>query len=106
MLALAGDPFFQARPKTVAALAARNHIGVAAPGRAYPDELLSYGIDLPESYRQVGTLVGKILGGAKPEDLPVQRVDKVELIIYLKIAKALGLTIPPTLLTRADEVIE
>jgi putative ABC transport system substrate-binding protein len=106
MLVLAGDPFFQARPKTVAALAERNRVAIAAPGRAYPDELLSYGIDLAESYRQVGTLVGKILRGAKPADLPVQRVDKLELIIDLKVAKALGLTIPPTLLARADEVIE
>jgi putative ABC transport system substrate-binding protein len=106
MLVLAGDPFFQARAKTIASLAERNRVAVAASGRANRDELLSYGIDLAESYRQVGTLVGKILGGAKPADLPVQRVNKLELIIDLKVAKALGLTIPPTLLARADEVIE
>ena len=106
VLVLAGDPFFQARAKTIAVLAERNRVALAGPGRAYRDQLLSYGIDLAESYRQVGTLVGKILGGAKPADLPVQRVNKLELIIDLKVAKALGLTIPLTLLARADEVIE
>ena len=106
MLVLAGDPFFQARAKTIAALAERNRVALAASGRAYPGVLLSYGIDLAESYRQVGTLAGKILGGAKPADLPVQRVNKLDLIIDLRVAKALGLTIPPILFARADEVIE
>jgi putative ABC transport system substrate-binding protein len=106
MLVLAGDPFFQARAKTIASLAERNRVAVAASGRAYRDELLSYGIDLAESYRQVGTLVGKVLGGAKPADLPVQRVNKLDLIIDMRVAKALGLTIPRPLLARADEVIE
>jgi putative tryptophan/tyrosine transport system substrate-binding protein len=105
MLILGGDPFFQAHAKTIAALAERNHVAVAGGG-SYPDELLNYGINLADAYRQVGTLVGKILGGAKPADLPVQRVDQLELIINLKIAKALGLTIPTTLLARADKVIE
>jgi putative tryptophan/tyrosine transport system substrate-binding protein len=106
VLVLGGDPFFQDRAKTIAVLAERNRVAVAASGRSYPGIFLSYGIDLAESYRQVGTLVGKILAGAKPADLPVQRVDKLELIIDLKVAKTLGLTIPPPLIARADQVIE
>ena len=105
-LIIAGDPFFQARAQTILALAERNRIAVATNGRAYPGQLLSYGIELAESYRQVGMLVGKILDGSKPAELPVQRVSKVELVIDLKVAKVLGLTIPPPLIARADEVIE
>ena len=107
-LAIGGDSFFNSRVELLAALSNRhsvpsvyqNHEFTAAGG------LISYGGSLMDSYRLAGVYTGRILKGDKPADLPVQQSTKVELIINLKTAKALGLTVPMSLLGRADELIE
>ena len=95
------------RPQT-AALAAAYRLPVMYPFRGAVDVggLVSYGTNLADQYRQVATFVHKILSGTKPTDLPVERPTKFELVINVRTARAIGITIPPTLLARADEVIE
>jgi putative ABC transport system substrate-binding protein len=102
------DPMFYTERRRMAALAGTLKLPVVYGLREHPEDggLISYGIDLRANWRRAADFVDKILKGAKPADLPVELPSRLELVINLKTAKALGLDVPPTLLARADEVIE
>ena len=107
-LLVGGDSFLNSRLGQFATLTARDRLPTISFVREFAQAgvLMSYGASVSDMYRQVGVYTGTILKGAKPADLPVLQSAKFELVINLQTARALGLDVPPTLLARADEVIE
>jgi putative ABC transport system substrate-binding protein len=107
-LTVLGTPMFASERRRLVGLAAKNRLPTMYPLREFVDAggLMAYGPNLPDLFRRAATYVDKILKGAKPAELPVEQPTKFEFVINLKTAKALGLTIPPSLLGRADEVIQ
>jgi putative ABC transport system substrate-binding protein len=107
-LLVATNPFYEGLRDRIVALAKSHAVPVLYPWREYPvaGGLISYGPSFTESYRQAGNYVGRILNGEKPADLPVVQAAKFELLVNVRTAKSLGLTVPPSILVAADEVIE
>ena len=105
---VAGDPFLSTRARQLAVLAARQGLPMISAAREHPvaGALISYGNSVTDAYRRVGIYAGRILKGAKPSDMPIDRATRFELVINVGTARALRLEVPPTLLARADEVIE
>src|ERR1043165_3931530 len=107
-LLVGNDPYFVTRGEQFAGLAARHRIPAMYSDRSYVEAggLMSYGPNLVDAFREAGHYTARILGGARPADLPVQQSSKFELVFYLKAARALSLDVPQSILSRADEVME
>ena len=107
-LILAQDPLFNIERHRLAALALKSRIPTMAGETLFAEAggLMNYGASIPDNFRRAAAYVDKILKGAKPGDLPIEQPMRVELVVNVKTAKALGLTIPPSLLLRADRVIQ